>query len=346
MERVYKRNLLYQQISFKIRCFKELASPLSDRTLSLRCILTLIAFLDCIMGVVLVSIVYSKGVNEAIGCWVTGYIVYMLQWTQWLLEWIMREADALKLNKELTVFVGTKCIHLLKLWQQFYLSFVTLYLHHIIWFILHLHVLGLTVVMATMHDFLKYLNLWLISFYIISSRVLTTQTSGAVSLLRLFMGYKYNPLRNRIDSCSYESDQLLLGGLVFTILVFLLPTTFVYCVIFFSLRVLHFVIQLLLRVAVVTVNRTALFLANLILSRHQMPHLCTLRLHCDVAGGDAELESFVVTGRWNSKKLSLMEVKELINSYKMEDLVDDSKCNDDIVIDHSMLKWIDISFFN
>ena len=344
MERIYKRNLLYQQISFKIRCFRELACPSSSRTITLRCILTLLPFLDCILGVVLINTIYSKGINDSIGCWVTNYILYMLQWTQGLLEWIMQESDSLRLNKELTMFVGTKCINLLKLWQQFYLSFIALYLHHIIWFILHLQVLGLTIVMATMHDFLKYLNLWLISFYIISSRVLTTQISGALSLLRLFMGYKYNPLRNRVDSCSYKSDQLLLGGLVFTILVFLLPTTFIYYALFFSLQVLHLVIQLFLRVTMVTVNQATLLVANKILSCYQTPHIHTLRL---CFRRDAELLGPSIVGHWNGKELSLMEVKELINSYEVEDLVNNSKHkNNNIVIDHSMLKWVDMSFIN
>ena len=43
-------------------------------------------------------------------------------------------------------------------------------------------------------------------------------------------------LRGRIDSCDYSVDQLLLGTILFTLLVFLFPTTFVYYLLFFLLH--------------------------------------------------------------------------------------------------------------
>lgn len=50
---------------------------------------------------------------------------------------------------------------------------------------------------------------------------------------RLFRGKKNNVLRRRIDSCDYSLDQLLLGTMLFTLLAFLFPTTFVYYLLFF-----------------------------------------------------------------------------------------------------------------
>ena len=44
----------------------------------------------------------------------------------------------------------------------------------------------------------------------------------------LFIGKKWNTLRNRIDSCDYDLDQLLLGTILFTLLTFLFPTVVVY----------------------------------------------------------------------------------------------------------------------
>lgn len=43
-----------------------------------------------------------------------------------------------------------------------------------------------------------------------------------------FLGKKWNTLRNRIDSCDYDLDQLLLGTILFTLLTFLFPTVVVY----------------------------------------------------------------------------------------------------------------------
>jgi phosphatidylinositol glycan class Q protein len=49
-----------------------------------------------------------------------------------------------------------------------------------------------------------------------------------VSLFHLFRGKKGNVLRNRIDNCDYDLDQLLLGTILFTVLFFLLPTVAVF----------------------------------------------------------------------------------------------------------------------
>lgn len=43
-------------------------------------------------------------------------------------------------------------------------------------------------------------------------------------------------LRNRIDSCDYDLDQLLLGTILFTLLFFLLPTVFVFYATFAGAR--------------------------------------------------------------------------------------------------------------
>ena len=45
-----------------------------------------------------------------------------------------------------------------------------------------------------------------------------------------------NVLRNRIDGCEYDVEQLLLGTVVFTVLVFLLPTTAAYYILFTGVR--------------------------------------------------------------------------------------------------------------
>lgn len=48
------------------------------------------------------------------------------------------------------------------------------------------------------------------------------------------MGRKKNPLREKVDSCRYSPKQLFVGTLAFTILLFLLPTTLVYYIVFTS----------------------------------------------------------------------------------------------------------------
>ena len=63
-------------------------------------------------------------------------------------------------------------------------------------------------------------------------RLYRLQIYALASLWRLFRGKKWNVLRMRVDSASYDVDQLFIGTLIFTVLLFLLPTTLLYYVVF------------------------------------------------------------------------------------------------------------------
>ena len=70
-------------------------------------------------------------------------------------------------------------------------------------------------------------------FYAYARRIFLSQSSALCSLWRLFRGKKFNPLRNRVDSSPHENvEQLFVGTLAFTILLFLYPTTLVYYAVF------------------------------------------------------------------------------------------------------------------
>ena len=47
---------------------------------------------------------------------------------------------------------------------------------------------------------------------------------------------KYNPLRDRVDSADNTVEQLFLGTIIFTILLFLLPTTVTFFSVFLALK--------------------------------------------------------------------------------------------------------------
>jgi phosphatidylinositol N-acetylglucosaminyltransferase subunit Q len=85
-------------------------------------------------------------------------------------------------------------------------------------------------------DLLSVLTLHIYSFYIASARIFNWQLTIIISLFHLFRGKKRNVLRNRIDSSDYDLDQLLLGTILFTLLVFLLPTVVVFYLTFASAR--------------------------------------------------------------------------------------------------------------
>ena len=72
------------------------------------------------------------------------------------------------------------------------------------------------------------------------------------------IGQKWNPLRARVDSIPYDTSQLAFGTIIFTVLLFLLPTTGIYYLVFTLLRlpviilktVAHCLVQILTTIPV------------------------------------------------------------------------------------------------
>lgn len=101
-------------------------------------------------------------------------------------------------------------------------------LPHIIWFIGFSSFAGASMPLAMFSDLLSALTVHIYSFYLASARIYHWQLTILISLFHLFRGKKHNVLRNRIDSCDYDLDQLLVGTILFTLLAFLLPTVMVF----------------------------------------------------------------------------------------------------------------------
>lgn len=89
---------------------------------------------------------------------------------------------------------------------------------------------------ALFSDLLSLLTVHIYCFYTASARIFHWQLTIIISLFHLFRGKKHNVLRNRIDSCDYDLDQLLLGTILFTVLFFLLPTVIVFYLTFTAAR--------------------------------------------------------------------------------------------------------------
>lgn len=101
-------------------------------------------------------------------------------------------------------------------------------LPQIIWFIGFSSFAGASMPVALLSDLLSILTVHIYSFYLASARIYHWQLNILMSLFHLFRGKKHNVLRNRIDSCDYDLDQLLVGTILFTLLFFLLPTVVVF----------------------------------------------------------------------------------------------------------------------
>lgn len=118
---------------------------------------------------------------------------------------------------------------------------------------------GATMPISLFSDIVSLLTLHIYSFYIASARIFHWQLTIIISLFHLFRGKKRNILRNRIDSCDYDLDQLLLGTILFTLQFFLLPTVFVFYMTFASARVAVIALKAGLEIGLACLNHFPLF---------------------------------------------------------------------------------------
>ncbi|XP_067118582.1 phosphatidylinositol N-acetylglucosaminyltransferase subunit Q [Centruroides vittatus] len=103
--------------------------------------------------------------------------------------------------------------------------------------------LGVTFLLTLFNDLISLATIHIYCFYGYAARLFGLQALGMSALWRLFWGKKWNPLRQRVDSYTYDVHQLFLGTLMFTILLFLLPTVMLYYIVFTVLRLLVLMIQ-------------------------------------------------------------------------------------------------------
>ncbi|KAJ5338440.1 N-acetylglucosaminyl transferase component [Penicillium brevicompactum] len=191
---------------------------------------------DVIIGIAMGSYIIDNAnwVASQINLVLTGWTVEGLQRTiSWLMDW----PAGLKLNNELAAFLGDLFLWVIENWAAC-IANLQPFLPAVIWVVGCSSFAGASMPIALFSDLLSILTVHIYSFYIASARIFNWQLTIIISLFHLFRGKKRNVLRNRIDSCDYDLDQLLLGTILFTVLFFLLPTVVVFYLTFASARML------------------------------------------------------------------------------------------------------------
>ena len=168
-----------------------------------------------------------------------------------LITWLMGAPAGLKLNSVLSMCLGRFFLYHIHLWVTF-LHVATPYVSYFLtnYCLEALSKMGICMQLSLFQDAFNLLTFHIHCFYAYARRLFVSQSCGLMSLWRLFRGKKYNPLRDRVDTSSYNApDQLFLGALAFTILLFLYPTTLMYFTVFkaleFVLTVINGLIQAL-----------------------------------------------------------------------------------------------------
>lgn len=172
--------------------------------------------------------------------------------------WLLIDPGGLKLNEELDKFLGDLFGWVLNHWSDITAS-ISPYLPQVIYAIGVSSFAGASMPIALFSDLLSILTIHIYSFYIASGRIYNWQLSIIYSLFHLFRGKKINVLRKRTDSCDYELDQLLIGTILFTLLIFLLPTVLVYYCLFASARMAIIILKAWLETCLACLNHFPLF---------------------------------------------------------------------------------------
>ena len=216
---------------------------------------------DVIIGIAMGSylIEHCGWVGNQIGILLRTYTVEALRSS---ITWLMGWPAGLKLNNELGAFLGDLFLWVIDYWSSKMLpppyspnpdttsgqrtlahipgliDTLQPMLPSLIWSVGFSSFGGASMPLAIFSDLLSALTIHIYSFYLASARIFNWQLSILVSLFHLFRGKKHNVLRDRIDSCDYDLDQLLVGTIVFTLLVFLLPTVLVFYINFAFARMI------------------------------------------------------------------------------------------------------------
>ncbi|KAH6637614.1 N-acetylglucosaminyl transferase component-domain-containing protein [Boeremia exigua] len=214
---------------------------------------------DVIMGIALGSYIIENSSSVAAQIdtiFSTWSIEGLRRMISWLTGW--PPPGGLKLNTELAAFLGDLFLWVIEYWSGV-MSLLRPQLPALIQVIGLSAFAGATMPISLFSDIVSLLTLHIYSFYIASARIFHWQLTIIISLFHLFRGKKRNILRNRIDSCDYDLDQLLLGTILFTLQFFLLPTIFVFYLTFASARVAVIALKAGLEIGLACLNHFPLF---------------------------------------------------------------------------------------
>ncbi|KAK7527950.1 N-acetylglucosaminyl transferase component Gpi1 [Phyllosticta citriasiana] len=212
---------------------------------------------DVIIGIALGSYIIENA--EFVAYQVDGVLTeWSIEGLRRMISWLMDWPAGLKLNNELAQFLGDLFLWVIDYWAGC-IATLRPFLPDVISFIGFSSFAGATMPISLFSDLVSVLTLHIYSFYIASARIFNWQLNIIFSLFHLFRGKKRNVLRNRIDSCDYDLDQLLLGTILFTLLFFLLPTVFVFYFTFASARMAIIVLKAVLDTLLMLLNHFPIF---------------------------------------------------------------------------------------
>ena len=183
-----------------------------------------------------------------------------------LVDWLMGAPADFKLNHELTSFAGSFFLSMFSMWDVMFSLPDRVALE-----ILEMWICGLCAVMGgsflltILMDILAIMSFPLFVAYSGTCLCWKTALRSLYTLSLLFQGWKYNVLRSRVDHHNFSLDELLVGVILLSIVVFLLPSLFMFYICFAAAWLLVVALHYTLGLLVMLCNHQPLCLLFLIL---------------------------------------------------------------------------------
>ncbi|WJX78295.1 hypothetical protein P8452_61533 [Trifolium repens] len=170
--------------------------------------------------------------------------------------WLMGNPAGFKLNAELAGVLGMLSLNAIQVWSTLWI-FVGFIFNYIIRGLSLLGILcGFTIPASLIVDMIALGTLHVFTLHWFISIVYSSQIQALAALWRLFRGRKWNPLRQRLDSFDYTVKQHIVGSLLFTPLLLLLPTTSVFYIFFSIVDTTINLICILIEVTILVIHAT------------------------------------------------------------------------------------------
>ena len=189
----------------------------------------LVCCLDVVLGLVLMLVLHQNWHQLVSFCASLRHWAYSQQLGGKLVPWLLGAPADFKLNRELTSFAGSLFLSMFSLWDL-QLPLEVLQVVGILGrsLVYLCAMMGASVALTLLMDMLAMVSLPLFVAYVGTSLCWRMAARSLYSLCLLFQGWKYNILRSRVDHHNFSLDQLLIGVILLSIVVFLLPSLFMF----------------------------------------------------------------------------------------------------------------------
>ncbi|CAN8267997.1 unnamed protein product [Cochlearia groenlandica] len=171
--------------------------------------------------------------------------------------WLMGVPAGFKLNVELAEVLGMVSLNVIQIWSTALWILASSYIVYLVRAIAVLGItFGATVSAAFVIDVVTFATFHIMALHWVVTVLYSHQIQALAALWRLFRGRKLNPLRQRLDSYGYTVKQHVVGSLLFTPLLLLLPTTSVFYIFFTITTTTINSISMLIELAISLIHAT------------------------------------------------------------------------------------------